>query len=136
MRSVSSHPFGRASEPVGGVASPGVTDVTDEVDDAHPGDGAGPALLYVPAHPVGSAPEPSFALEPRTMNDGLPAVIAFTSVPELVRQLGRFQPWAAFLPEDLRRLAVATGFERVYVDPKVYPFELRWAPAHLDQLWG
>ncbi len=105
-------------------------------DEVNQGSDDIPTLLYVPAHPVGGDPEPSFALEPRTMNDGLPAVIAFTSVPELVRQLGHYQPWAAFRPDDLRRLAVATGFERVYVDPKVYPFELRWAPAHLDQLWG
>jgi SseB protein N-terminal domain len=107
--------------------------VAEPVDE---GVGGPPALLYVPAHPVGGDPQASFALEPRTMSDGAAAVIAFTSVAELVRQLGRYQPWAAFRPEDLQRLAHAIGLERVYVDPKVYPFEMRWAPAHLDQLWG
>ena len=93
-----------------GVASPGV------VDEAS---GEVPELLFVPAHPVEGQPNASFALEPRMMDDGLAAVIAFTSVQQLVAQLGRYQPWAAFEPEDLRRLVHAIGIDRVYVDPKV-----------------
>lgn len=96
----------------------------------------GPTVVFTPAHPVAGGETPSFALEPRRMADGISAVIAFSSVEALVAQLGRYQPWMGFSPEDLRRIAYANGIKRVYLDPKVYPFEPRWAPVHLEQIWS
>ncbi len=89
-------------------------------------------IVYTPAHPV---TETTFALEPRRMDDGELGVIAFSSVEQLVEQLGSYQPWIGLEPEQLHRLAVASGVERVWLDAKVFPFALRWAPAHVEQIW-
>ena len=93
-------------------------------------------LLYTPAHPLSTGDNATFALEPWKLQNGDVAVIAFSSVPKLVKQLGTSQPWIGCGVEQLQTLAHVNGLEQIVVDPTVYPLAMRWAPAHLENLWS
>ena len=89
-------------------------------------------LVFVPAHPGVDHEETTIRFELRQANEGELVVPAFTSVDQLVRQLGEAQPWLSLTMERLGILTQTMGVEKVYFDPEVEPGAGRWTDEDLD----
>lgn len=103
-------------------------DVEDSMEDVSD------RLVYIPAHPGVDNGQSTVRFELRSLNDGQPAVLAFTTTERLVRQLGEAQPWLAMRMDRIQVLARMMGVETVCVDPDVTPESGRWTEADLQSL--
>ena len=99
--------------------------IADELADQECADAT--SWLFVPARKVAAGSDRAWP-ELRTLNDGRLALLAYTSVAELVRACGPHQPWFGVPASWLSRLREACRFETVALNAEIPP-ELRLAEA-------
>jgi hypothetical protein len=88
------------------------------------------AWLFVPARPVINPGEEVFA-ELRRLSDGRLALLAYTSLPELVGCCGEHQSWVSFPASWLERLREKCRFDAVALNLPLPP-EARIQPEFHD----
>lgn len=92
-------------------------------------------LVIAPARPGAGERGGELAFELRQLADGRVALPVFSTVAELVRMLGRYQPWVCVplgTAEEAISRAGAVGL--VVLDPGVDSRAWRWSPAGLERL--
>lgn len=93
-----------------------------------------PEYVVVPGHPITTGDGREVRFELRESDSGERAGIAFTSVAELIAQLGRFQPWMVMRSTGLRNLLAAAGVKLIVLDPEIDPTSSRWSQEAIDAL--
>ena len=102
--------------------------IADEIADQECADAT--AWVLVPTRPVAANDDRAWP-ELRTLTDGRLALLAYTSVAELVTACGRHQPWIGVPATWLARMRENCGFETVALNLEVPP-ELRHQQAAND----
>lgn len=106
----------------GAATLPPAVDLTGDLSDI---------TVYVPAHPGTDDGEATVRFELRHTSENKLAVLAFTSMEQLVAQLGIAQPWISLTMEKLQSLINIMGVDTISIDPEV-PFEAgRWTEEDL-----
>jgi hypothetical protein len=74
------------------------------------------------------------AFELRRLADGRVALPVFSTVAELVRVLGRYQPWVCVPLGTAEEAISRAGASLMVLDPGVDSRAWRWSPASLERL--
>ena len=90
-------------------------------------------LVIAPARSGADERGGELAFELRRLADGRVALPVFSTVAELVRVLGRYQPWVC-VPLGTVEEAVSRAAGHVVLDPGVDSRAWRWSPASLEKL--
>lgn len=91
-------------------------------------------LVIAPARPGAGERGGELAFELRQLADGRVALPVFSTVAELVRVLGRYQPWVC-VPLGTAEVAITrAGVSLMVLDPDVDSRAWRWSPAGLKRL--
>jgi hypothetical protein len=90
-------------------------------------------LVIAPARP-GADGRKELAFELRRLADGRVALPVFSTVAELVRVLGRYQPWVCVPLGTAEEAISRAGASLMVLDPGVDSRAWRWSPASLERL--
>jgi SseB protein N-terminal domain len=91
-------------------------------------------LVIAPARPGADERGEELAFELRQLADGRVALPVFSTVAELVRVLGRYQPWVCVPLGTVEEAISRAGVSLMVLDPGVDSRAWRWSPASLERL--
>jgi SseB protein N-terminal domain len=91
-------------------------------------------LVIAPARPGAGERGGKLAFELRQLADGRVALPVFSTVAELVRVLGRYQPWVCVPLGTAEEAISRAGISLMVLDPDVDSRARRWTPAGLERL--
>jgi hypothetical protein len=91
-------------------------------------------LVIAPARPDAGERGEGLAFEMRQLADGRVALPVFSTVAELVRVLGRYQPWVCVPLGTVEEAVSRAGAGLIVLDPGVDSRAWRWSPANLERL--
>jgi SseB protein N-terminal domain len=91
-------------------------------------------LVIAPARPGADGRNGELAFELRQLADGRVALPVFSTVAELVRVLGRYQPWVCVPLGTVEEAISRAGVSLMVLDPGVDSRAWRWSPASLERL--
>jgi hypothetical protein len=91
-------------------------------------------LVIAPARPGAGGRGGELAFELRQLADGSVALPVFSTVAELVRVLGRYQPWVCVPLGTVEEAISQAGVSLMVLDPDVDSRAWRWSAASLERL--